>query len=350
MRMPETRVVRVNPRGNFGVAIPVGRRAVIYGVLTSVAVLTAATLTLTLGDLGIPLRRLPVLLVEGPQGPETFVLERLRGPRVLVAVGAGAALAVAGTLFQTVTRNPLASPDIIGITAGAGAGAAAASLFWPGTVPVPVGAVAGAAVAAIAVYLSTGRGFSSPSRVIIAGIAVAAMAIAFTQYVVLIGMRDESTALATYIAGSLSARSWTQVATISIAIAVLIPLAMTFGQRLRLVEMGDDVADALGARAAPTRTWSIVVATALATAAVSVAGPVAFVSLTAPQIAKRCTKAPGANVVPTALTGAFILVIADLGTQHVSVVEDLPVGVLTAGIGGLYLGYLLTREWKRGTM
>ncbi|MGH3098512.1 MAG: iron chelate uptake ABC transporter family permease subunit, partial [Streptosporangiales bacterium] len=99
-----------------------------------------------------------------------------------------------------------------------------------------------------------------------------------------------------------------------------------------------------------TRTGAIVVAVALSTAAVCVAGPITFVSLTAPQIAKRLARSPGANIVVSALTGALLLVLADLVVQHLPVLVDLPVGVVTAGLGGIYLGYLLVREWTRGRM
>lgn len=331
-------------------AVPVRRRNLVYGAAVAVAVVAVGTATLSMGSLGVPLERLPSALTGDASGKEEFVLERLRGPRLVVAVGTGAALAMAGALFQTVTRNPLGSPDVIGVTAGAGAGAAAAALFWSGSVPVPAGAATGAALAAMLVFLATGRGFSSPSRVIIAGIGVAAMAAAFIQYVVAVGMRDQSSALAAYIAGTLTARSWDDAATIWAALALLLPAAVGLGQRLQLVEMGDELADALGGRAEQTRSRSIVVAIALSAAAVSVAGPIAFVSLTAPQIAKRFTRTPGANIVVSALTGALILVVADMCVQQVSLVEDLPVGILTAGIGGFYLGYLLVREWKRGTL
>lgn len=332
------------------VAVPVTRRGLTYAGSVSALLLVIAAATLSLGDLGIPLDHLHRALTGGADGAEAFVLERLRGPRLVVAVAAGAALAVSGSLFQTVTRNPLASPDVIGLTAGAGAGAATASLFWSGAVPVPVGAVVGAVAAAAAVHVSTGRGFSSPSHVIIAGIGVAAISLALIQYVVLVGMRDQSTALAGYLAGSLSARSWQHALLIGAALLGLLPVAVLLGQRLRLIEMGDELADALGGESHRTRFWSLVVAVALAAAAVAVAGPISFVSLTAPQVAKRVTRAPGAAVLSTALTGSLILVVADLAAQQAPLVRDLPVGILTAGVGGLYLGFLLVREWKKGTL
>ncbi len=332
------------------VAVPVPARSVPYTVLVIVLVLALGVATLTLGDLGIPLHRLPRALTGGADGVEAFALERLRGPRLVVAVAAGAALAVSGALFQTVTRNPLASPDVIGLTAGAGAGAAAATLFWSGAVPVPVGAAGGAVAAALVVYVSTGRGFSSPSHLIIAGIGVAAISLAVIQYVVLVTLRDQAAALAAYLAGSLSARTWHDALVIGLALVVLLPPALVLGRRLRLIELGDDLADALGAGARRTRSGSILIAVALSAAAVAVAGPIAFVSLTAPQVAKRITRGHGAAVVTSAVTGSLILVVADLIVQQVPLVQDLPVGIVTAGVGGVYLGALLVREWRTGRL
>ncbi|RCW39958.1 iron complex transport system permease protein [Halopolyspora algeriensis] len=346
MHTSGSRIVRVGT----SLAVPVRRRALVQGLAVVAALVAVGIATLTLGGLGIAPERLPAALIDIPGGSEGFVLKRLRGPRFVVAVATGAALGISGALFQTVTRNPLGSPDVIGLTAGAGAGAAAASLLLPGAVSVPAGAMLGAAGATVVVFVSTGRGFSSPSRLIIAGIGVSAMAVAFTQYVVMLQSRDQAAVLHAYLTGSLSARSWQNAAVIGGALAVLLPAAIALGRRLHLIEMGDELADALGGKAEQTRVWSIVVAIALSAAAVSVAGPIAFVSLTAPQITKRLSRTPGANVVLSALTGAFILAAADLCAQQVPVVEDLPVGVLTAGIGGLYLGYLLVREWKKGTV
>lgn len=285
--------------------------------------------------------------LRGEVDPSTsFVLERLRGPRVLTAIGAGAALGLAGALFQAVTQNPLGSPDVLGIGAGAGAGVAVASLWWPGMVPTPVGAVLGAAAAGAVVFWSTGSGFHSPARVIITGIGVFAMATALTQYVVAVSLRDSGHELAAYMVGSLSARNMQHVVMIAVSLVVLIPLVLLLARHLMPMDMGDDAAEMLGARALGTRTWAIVLAILLAAAAVAVSGPVAFVALTAPHIARRLTRAPGPNLVAAACTGALILVAADLVVQQVPVLDGLPVGIVTAGLGGIYLGYLLLRQWR----
>ena len=330
------------------VAIPVTGRAVVWCAVVVAAIAVTGVATLTMGRLGIALADLPGALMHNPGGKTGFVLDRLRGPRFVVALGAGAALGISGALFQTVTRNPLGSPDVIGLGAGAGAGAVLTGLLWPGVVPVWVGALAGAGIAMALVYASTGRGFSSPGRLIVAGIAVAAMASAVTQYVVSVVLRDHGLQLTAYLTGSISAVSWDHARTIALVLVVVLPAALLLVPRLRLVEMGDELADALGARSRRVRGWAVAVSIIAAAGAVAVAGPIAFVALTAPQIARRATRAPGAGVVSAALTGALIMVVADLVAQQAPWAQGLPVGVLTGAVGGAYLGYLLVLEWKKG--
>lgn len=305
--------------------------------------------TLAWGPLGVGLADLVATAEGNPDTTTRFVLERLRGPRVLVAIGVGIALGLSGALFQTVTRNPLGSPDVIGLGAGAGAGVALATLFWPGAIPAPVGAVAGAAVAIGVVHFSTGLGFASPARVIITGIGVAAMSLAITQYVVAVALRDSASQLAAYLVGTLGTRNFQHVLIIVLALLVLVPLVMMLSHRLVPMDMGDQLADALGSHAVATRTWAIVLSVLLAASAVSVAGPIAFVALTAPHIARRMTRAPGPNLVVSAFTGAVIMLVSDLLVQQSPWFEGLPVGVITAGVGGVYLGYLLVTEWRKAS-
>ncbi|GEK79068.1 FecCD family ABC transporter permease [Agrococcus baldri] len=329
-------------------ALPFHRRGLAVSLALLAAILLAAVATLSLGSLGIPVLELPAALAGEARATATFALERIRGPRLLVAVGVGILLAISGSLFQTVTRNPLGSPDIIGLGAGAGAGVALATLLLPGLVPAPVGALVGAVVAIGLVWLATGRGFTSPSRVIIAGIGVAAMAHAITQYVVSVALRDEASQLAGYLAGSINSSDWDDVRWVTAASVVVLLLAGLLSGRLAAVELGDDLAASLGVRVDRTRTLAVLLAVLAAAAAVTVAGPIAFVALTAPQIARRITAAPSPPIVATALTGALIMVVADLAAQHLPFAEGLPVGVLTAGVGGVYLGWLLIREWRIG--
>ncbi|MDT0269725.1 iron chelate uptake ABC transporter family permease subunit [Streptomyces sp. DSM 44915] len=328
-------------------ALPLSRAALLAAAGTVLVLCAAAVATLTMGRLGIPLGELPSALTGGAEGKELFVLDRLRGPRLVVAIAAGAAFGVSGALFQSVTRNPLGSPDVIGLGAGAGAGAAVVALKMPGSVPVSVGALVGAATAIALVYFATGSGFRDPGRLIIAGIGVAAIAVAITQYVVYAVERERATALTAYVNGSLAAKSWDDAREIGLALLVLLPLALLLGRRLETGEMGDEIAGALGAEPKRTRTQAVLLSVLLSAAAISVAGPIAFIALTAPQIARRLTGGTGAHLVLSALLGSTLLVLADLAAQQLPM-DDMPVGIYTMAIGGIYLGYLLTREWRKG--
>ncbi|MEY9212407.1 iron chelate uptake ABC transporter family permease subunit [Thermobifida halotolerans] len=332
------------------VALPLHPRSLLWTLVLLAALLAAAAATLSLGRLGIPATELVDALTGDTTPAQEFVLRRLRGPRLVVALGTGAALGLAGALFQSVTRNPLGSPDVIGLNAGAGAGAALVALALPGVVPVPLGALLGAVLAVVVVATVTGTGLRHPGRLIVAGIGVAAMASALTHFVVAALARDQASVLYAYVNGSLSARSWEHALTIWLTLALAAPPLAALARPVALNEMGDELADSLGARAAATRAAAITLSVVLSAAAVGVAGPIAFVSLTAPQIARRLTRAAGPNLVVSALVGALILALADLAVQQVPLGEGLPVGIVTLAVGGVYLGFLLVREWRRGVL
>lgn len=317
--------------------------AVAFALL--VGIVFVAVLTLTLGQLGVPLAHLFT-----PDGTEKIVLGTLRGPRLSVAILAGAAFGVAGTLFQTVTRNPLGSPDVIGLSAGAAAGAAAFGLMWTGIMPLPVGALVGALVAMVLVFAGTGRGFSSPSRMLLVGIGVSAMAGAFVQFAVLRAGREQATVLTAYLSGSLASQSWDQVVIIAGCLAVLLPAALALSRRLHVLALGDEASNALGSPSGTARILAVLVGIGLATGAVSVVGPVAFIALTAPQIALRLARVPGPAIGLSALTGSALLVVADLLSQQSPLPVQLPVGILTAALGGIYLGFLLISQFRQGTL
>ncbi|MFE6666383.1 FecCD family ABC transporter permease [Streptomyces sp. NPDC057697] len=332
------------------VALPVRRVSVLTALVLLVLLVAGAVATLSLGRLGIPLSELAGAVTGGAEGKNAFVIERLRGPRLVVAVGTGGALGLSGALFQSVTRNPLGSPDVIGLASGAGAGAAISALLFPDTVPVALGALLGALLAMGLVHVSTGTGFRNPARLVVAGIGVAAIGTAITQYVVYAMERDRAAVLTAYVNGSLSARSWEDATTIWLVLLAVAPLTALLARRLDIGEMGDDIAAALGSEPRTTKTCAVVLAIVLSAGAVAVAGPIAFLSLTAPQIAKRITRVSGPHLVLSALSGALLLVLADLCAQQLPLFDNLPVGIYTMAIGGVYLGCLLVREWRRGAL
>lgn len=329
--------------------VRVNRRAIVVCASALVAVLLLAVLTISVGDLGVSIGDLPAVLAGEGSRAQEWVLWSNRAPRLGVAIGAGAAFGIAGSIFQSVTRNPLGSPDVIGLGAGAAAGAAAATLVWPGVVPAPVGALAGAGLAITLVLFGAGRGLKAPFRMVVVGIAIGAMALAFVQLALARATTEEAQVVAAWLNGSLLSRRLSHVVTIAVALLVLVPLALTLTRRLQLVEMGDDAAIALGVSPGRTRTAAIAVGVALTAAAVTVCGPVSFIALTAPQIARRLTRSTGPGMLAAACTGSALLVAADLLAQHAPWGVQYPVGVLTALLGGSYLAYLLVREWRKGT-
>ncbi|WP_331771758.1 iron chelate uptake ABC transporter family permease subunit (plasmid) [Embleya sp. NBC_00888] len=347
---PRTRRPRGYLRIGNTIALPVRGATVLVAIVMLALTVAAAFATLTMGRLGIAPGDLLPAVFGGAEGKEKFVLNRLRGPRLVVCLGAGAAFGLSGALFQTATRNPLAGPDVIGLSSGAGAGAAIFALVVPGDTPVWIGALLGAIGAMAIVYLATGTGFRDPGRLVVAGIGVAAIGTALTQYVVYVVERDKASALSAYVNGSVAARSWDDATTIGLVLLVVAGPAVALSRHLDLGEMGDEVARALGGNPGRARSLAVVLAVVLSAGAVTVAGPIAFIALTAPQIARRLTRGTGPHLVLSTLTGALLLTVADLAAQQLPWVEPLPVGIYTLAFGGAYLGFLLTREWRSGRL
>lgn len=334
----------------LGLVLPWNRRAVIVVSLACLVIIGAVVASLSLGKLGIAVGDLPTVLAGNGSKTQHWVMFSNRLPRALVAIGAGAALGISGSIFQSVTRNPLGSPDIIGLNGGAAAGAAAVTLVWPGLLPAPVGALLGGAIAVTLVLLGAGSGFHAPHRMVVIGIGVGAMALAFVQFAVTRTQREQAQQMAAWLNGSLSARSWDHVWTIFVALIIFGVAALALTRGLQLVEMGDETALALGAGAQRVRLAAVAVGVVLAAAAVVVCGPIAFVALVAPQVARRMTGSAGPGMVAAAVFGALVMIVADLVAQYQPWSSTLPVGVLTAGIGGIYLAALLTHEWRRGNL
>lgn len=326
----------------------ISRREIFALTALAATIMLLATATLTLGDLGIHPRQMRELITANADSTTVFVFQRLRGPRLVTALLVGLLFGIAGALFQSATRNPLGSPDVIGITAGAKAGMALFVLVP--TMPTAVAAGLGAGAAAFIVYLATGNGFRSPTRTIIAGIAVGALAHALTHYVMTMKLRHGAHQLAAALTGSLNAASWHDALIAAAALAVVWPAALVLAPDLSLLALGDDTASGLGAGPNTTRTVAIVLSTIAAGAAVAASGPIAFIALTAPQIAARITATARVPITGAAAVGAVIALGADLLVQQASVVHGLPTGVITLGVGGIYLGFLLVRESRKGTL
>jgi iron complex transport system permease protein len=331
-------------------------------VLFAALAVTVASISLSVGTTKLPVSDVvEVLLGGGRRGTRLVVLE-LRLPRVATGLLVGIAFAVSGALLQTLSRNALASPDIVGVNSGASAGAVAV-IVLAGTgggnisgvaakVGIPLAAVLGGLLATLIVgALSIQRGVVDAGRVVLIGVGIAAAANSLVAWLLVIGDVNDAGRAAAWLAGSLNARAWSDAVPVGLAVLLLVPVATMFNRDLSALVLGDDVASSLGVRVARVRLALLVIATVLAAMATAGAGPIAFVALVAPQVAQRLTRMERPPLLTTAMLGALFVVLADLvarnGLQWLQVgPHELPVGVITAAAGAPYLLHLIGRQQK----
>lgn len=322
---------------------------VLITVLLAAAAFLVFCLSIGIGDFPIGLDQvLATLLGRGEQVDE-FVIMDLRMPRALAGLVVGIALGVSGAITQSVARNPLASPDILGITGGASAVAVFLVTVSGGTAAAVVNAV-GLSAAALAGGLGTGllvyflawrRGIDG-FRLILIGISVSAVMEAITTWLLATAdIRDVARAQA-WLVGSLDGRSWDEVRVAIWGTLVLLVVVGGVSFQFKPLHLGDDVAAGLGVRYTRVRAVLLLCAVLLAGVAVSAAGPVPFVALVAPQVAMRLVRCPTPPIVASGVVGALLLIGADL-VARTALPIGLPVGVVTAAIGGPFLVYLLVR-------
>ncbi|AAZ54375.1 iron chelate uptake ABC transporter family permease subunit [Thermobifida fusca] len=338
------RSLRVGP-----VALRLRPRVLVSCLALAVLVLAALTACLIVGDYSIPLRRIPAALFGSGERLDVFFVRDVRLPRALTAALVGAALGTAGAVFQSLSRNPLGSPDIIGFTAGASTGAVLTILVvGGGMLSTALGAMLGGVGTAVLVYLLALRRGVQGYRLILVGIGISAMLGAVTHYLITRAELTDALSAQVWLVGTLNSREWPHVAAVGIGCAVLIPFLLRLGAQLRLMEMGEDTARALGVATQRTQTLALLAASALTGIAIAVSGPIAFVALAAPQLARRLTRADGTTLVASALMGAALLLCSDLVALRLLAPVQLPVGVVTTVVGGTYLVWLLYAEWRSG--
>ena len=316
------------------------------GILVG-AVLVSFLASLSIGDTVLsPIRVIQALFET--QGGVRMVVVDWRLPRALAAVFFGAALALSGTIFQTITRNPLGSPDVIGLTTGAYTGALIVMTTAGGSgLAVAIGAILGGfATAGLVALLVAGRG-ALGYRIVIVGIGVSAVLAAVNAWMLLRARREVAISAAIWDAGSLNGVGWQQAAVpIAVVVGLMVVLLLT-RRGLWLIELGDDVGTSLGGRMGLTKAGLVAIAVALTGVVTAVIGPIAFVSLAAPHLARLIVKNGTAHLVATALTGAMLLSVADIIGQNLFPKHALPVGVVTLVLGGVYLIFLVVRTARR---
>ncbi|MEB4616326.1 FecCD family ABC transporter permease [Leucobacter sp. M11] len=281
-------------------------------------------------------------------GPAQLVIVEWRLPRIILAISDGSALGIAGSLFQAITRNPLGSPDLIGFTMGAQTGILLAVLVFGGTLlSVSISAlVGGLSVGAVIALLSLRGGFGG-FRLILAGIALSSMLGSLNRWLIVQADPDTAFGALRAVTGSLANADWALAVPCSVGILLVTLVVLTRSRGLRSFQLGPDIAQALGTSVNRTQISLLILGTALVALATMAAGPIAFVALIAPHLARLLTQQGGANVFLSGVVGAALLLSADLIGQ--TMLDSLPVGVITGAGGGLYFMGLLLMQSRRRT-
>jgi len=323
-------------------------------VLAALAAATLLAFTLNIGRGEFPIAPLDVLatLVGAGDAATSFIVLDLRLPRALTAVLAGVALGIAGAIFQDLARNPLVAPDVIGITSGAALAAVALIVLGDasGAVSVPLAALTGAVVAGVALYALAWRGGVQGYRLVLVGIGLAALLQAGISYVLTRGQIYEVAQAFVWLVGSLNGRGWEHVWPLAGTLAVLVPIGLALGRQLEALQLGDDVARALGVGVERARLALLAVAIVLTGVAVSAAGPIAFVAFIAPHIARRisATVSPSGVLPVAGAAGALLVLGSDLAGRLLFAPIEVPVGIVTSIIAAPYFLYLLRRANRLG--
>lgn len=292
-----------------------------------------------------------ILAGTGPVGTDSemhrMIVLEWRLPRVALALLMGGALGMSGAILQSLTRNPLGSPDIIGFSAGSYTGALVVILLMSGGYyQTAAGALIGGLTTAMAVYGLAWRRGVQGFRLIIVGIGVAAMLGAINTWMIREADLQVAMSAAIWGSGSLNGLGLEQLIPVSVMLAFLGPAAIVLSRPMRQLELGDDAARASGVSANRMRLVLMILGVALTAVVTAAAGPISFIALAAPQISRRLSRATGISMLSSALVGALLLIGADWAAQHAFKIQ-LPVGVMTVSIGGVYFLWLLVREGRK---
>ena len=326
------------------------RRRHLAGITTLLTILIVVTFAVTLmigGTFYSPADVLRVLLGETVPGA-SFTVGELRLPRATLGLLAGFAFGIAGVTFQTMLRNPLASPDIIGISSGASVAAVFGIIVLAlDETAVSVLALAGALATAAVIYLLSHRGGFAGIRLILIGIGVAAMLDSAVTYVLSRAAAWDLQTAMQWLTGSLNGATWSGILPLAASSAVMVPLLLSQSRGLGMLRLGDDTATSLGVDVTRTRVLLVASAVALLAFATAASGPIAFVAFMAGPIAARLVGAGATPLLPAGLVGALLVLVADLVGQF-AFDTRYPVGVITGAIGAPYLVFLLIRINRSG--
>ncbi|CAM4310290.1 iron complex transport system permease protein [Paenibacillus endophyticus] len=276
-----------------------------------------------------------------------LIVQSLRAPRVIVAFLVGASLAVAGAILQSVIRNPLAAPDVVGITGGASVGAVAFITYMPSAVSIhflPFAAVLGAFGAALLIYFIAWKNGVNPFRLVLVGIGIASLLSAITTFMLVFSPAYSASSSYIWLTGTVYGSTWSYVWNLLPWSIVLLGILYFYTRQLNMQLLGDELAIGLGSRVQRHRFILILISVGLAGSAVSIGGVIGFVGLIAPHAARRMVGPMVSRLIPiSALFGGIIVALADLIARTAFLPLDIPVGVFTSGIGAPFFIYLLYR-------
>lgn len=324
------------------------RAGAVYLALLAVA-LAAAIMGILIGDYDISLDQ--VLAALGGRADDRlaqYFVTQVRLPRAVTALLVGAALGMSGAIFQTVSGNPLGSPDVIGFTTGAATGALVQIILLGGdTLAVALASIAGGLVTAGAVYGFSWRAGVAGFRLVLVGIGVGAVLSAVNSLLVVKAPLEAAQTASQWLAGSLNSTLWPEAAAVAVALVALTPIAVVWSGSLAQLPLGDAAATGLGVRVERSRLVLILVGVALMGVATASTGPIAFIALAAPHLVRKLTRTAGVALFGAALMGGVLVLVSDLIARRLFAPTELAVGVITGSLGGLYLVWLLAVERKR---
>ncbi|RBP84553.1 iron ABC transporter permease [Marinomonas rhizomae] len=356
LSLPNTGETTTAPSGyhllslNRHMTILIEKQAVIRNVWLFALLVIACVATLSIGTMPISPKEVIAVLFGHGNSMSQFIVADLRLPRLLAALFTGAAFSLAGCLMQTMARNRLATPGIIGIDNAAMAFAVSSIVGMATSIAPSFMALAGAATAtALAFGLAGGSG-TRGYRFIVAGIGIGAIAGAITQLLLSQVSIDVANSAYPWTVGSLSARDPMMVKILGIGLAFCLVACIFFASQFALMPFSDQVITGLGANIKHIRVIALILCITLTGLAVAVAGPVGLVALVGPEIARVLARYRGIPLISSALTGALVMILADLFGRTVLSPIELPVGIVTAVIGGPYLIWILVRRTSRTSL
>jgi iron complex transport system permease protein len=321
------------------------RQPVVVSLILLAACAVTVIISIGLGGMNIPPLEVIRSLIGIGGEDQTLVIMKLRLPRIVLSLLVGASLSAAGAILQSVIRNPLASPDMIGITGGASVAAVAFITYTAGAVSIhwlPLSAMTGAVIVSGLLYWFAWKKGVTPIRLVLVGVGMSSLMSAMTTMMIVFSPKNDPGQAFLWLIGSVYGANWMNVVTLLPWTAIFIPLAFLMTRHVNIGQLGDEMAISAGSSVQRTRLGLILISVALAGSAVSIAGGVAFVGLLAPHMARKLVGTSFGNLLPVSvIIGSIIVTLADLAGRTLFMPLDIPLGVFVSAVGAPFFLYLL---------